>query len=164
MFLVLCVHGTVLLKAILHAVLKHVVQGFLGEVLWSPVYVLLAPGNSQMGTHHAADLVPVLTCQHMHPQILAHRHNLLEESHASLSPLNIHLWTGSNEDDGADIWLEILLLLGKTVKHCVCALVVSNVEHFLNIVVILIIVVISLEGSLDLSDHGRDVVQPNFSE
>lgn len=78
------VQVTVLLEPALHAILKHVHEGFVREVLRSPIDVLLAPCHSQVRANHAPDFVPVFTRENMQAQHVAHRHDLLEERHASL--------------------------------------------------------------------------------
>ena len=56
---------TILLKALLHSVLKQMPKRFSGEVLRSPIDRLLTPGNTQVGTNHTPNLVPVLPGQNV---------------------------------------------------------------------------------------------------
>ena len=100
-----------LLKATLHTVLQHVYQGLSWEVLWPPVDLLLAPSHTQVRTDHTADLVPVLSCEHVHAKNITHYHDLLEESHASLGLFYVHLCTGCDENDPTDVVQQSLLLL-----------------------------------------------------
>ena len=50
---------TVFLEATLDTILEEVEECFLAEVLWTPVYVLLAPGDGEVRADHGSDFVPV---------------------------------------------------------------------------------------------------------
>ena len=100
----------------------------------------------------------------MQAEDVAHHHYLLEESHACLSVLNIHLRAWRYQDHSTDILSKFLLVFGQAVEHCIGALVVAHVEHLVNVVVHLIAPMVLFEHFLDSSDHSWDVIQADLGE
>ena len=106
MLLILGEVRAVFLKALLHTVLENMQERLLGEELRSPRDVLLTPGDSQIGAHHAPNFIPILSSQDMQAQVTAHHFDLLKESHAGLTAFNVHFGARSYQDDPAHIFIQ----------------------------------------------------------
>ena len=136
--LVLCEEWTVLLEPVLGAILHQMEDSFAREILRSPVDVLLAPGHCKVRTDHAPDFVPVVARHDLHRQDLCHYIDLLEEGDRSLSVFNIHFSTRRYQDNSSDIMPQAHLLLRQRVQHCISSLIVPDIEHLINVMIVLV--------------------------